>query len=208
MSKNQLRDMLMVLVVGVVAPALQAQQGKPLAKEAVLSALTGKVDTKKAKVGDTVSAKTLNALTLLDGTAIPAGTKLVGKVTAVQPKSGGTAELAFVITEIDRKGATALAVRGVLEAVAPEPSMSDSGGSTNDLPMGAGGNKGQTAGLTGSNIGGGSSGVSGIQPGSAIKGVVLNATAGPDGAPELQSTEKDIKLDSGTRLEIGLMSVN
>jgi hypothetical protein len=188
------------------APSIQAQS-KPIAKEAVLSALTSKVDTKKAKVGDTVTAKTLNSLTLLDGTVLPAGTKIVGKVTQVQPKSGGTAMLAIDFSEIDKKGAAPMAVHGVLQAVAPQPSMSDAGASTNDLPMGSGGNKGQTAGLTGTGIGGsGSSAATAIQPGSSIKGVVLNPTGGPDGASDLQSTDKDIKLDSGTRIEIGFMS--
>jgi len=50
---------------------LQAQQataGQPLAKEAVLCSLTTKLDSKKSKVGDPVVAKTLNPLTLNDGT--------------------------------------------------------------------------------------------------------------------------------------------
>ncbi len=119
------------------AVQLQAQQaslGAPLAKEAVLSSLTSKVDTKKSKVGDTVTAKTLNPLQLTDGTTLPPGTKLVGKVTQVQPKSSGTATLAIVFTEVDKKGGAPMPVHGLLAAVAPEPSMSDSGGSTNDFP--------------------------------------------------------------------------
>ena len=137
------------------AVQLQAQQaslGAPLAKEAVLSSLTSKVDTKKSKVGDTVTAKTLNPLQLTDGTTLPPGTKLVGKVTQVQPKSSGTATVAIVFTEVDKKGGAPMPVHGLLAAVAPEPSLSDAGGSTNDLPMGSGGNKGQTAGLTGTGI--------------------------------------------------------
>jgi hypothetical protein len=186
--------------------AQQASLGAPLAKEAVLSALTSKVDTKKSKVGDTVSAKTLNPLQLTDGTTLPSGTKLVGKVTQVQPKSSGTATIAIVFTELDKKGEAPMQVHGVLAAVAPEPNLSDSGGGTNDLPMGSGGNKGQTAAMTGSGVNAGGGATPSIQPGSSIKGVTLNTTPAADGSSVLQSTDKDFKLDNGTRLEIGLTS--
>jgi hypothetical protein len=187
------------------APALQAQQaGQPLAKQAVLSALTSKLDTKKSKVGDPVSAKTLVPLTLNDSSVLPAGTKLVGKVTQVQSKSSGTATLAIVFDQVEKKGAAPMPVHGLIAAIAPEPSLSESGGSTNDLPMGSGGNKGQTAGLTGTGINGNTAAPAQIQPGSSIKGVTLSPSPSPDGSSVLQSTEKDFKLDNGTRLEIGL----
>jgi len=192
------------LIASMLVPGALAQTGQPLAKEAVLCALTSKVDTKKSKVGDTVTAKTLNPLQLADGTSLPSGTKLVGKVTQAQPKSSGTATIAIVFTEVDKKGAAPMPVRGVLAAVAPEPSMADSGGSTNDLPMGSGGNKGQTAAMTGTGINAGGGVLPSIQPGSAVKGVTLNSTPAADGSSVLQSTDKDFKLDNGTRLEVGL----
>src|SRR5271163_1777931 len=89
------------------APALQAQQastGQPLAKEAVLTSLTSKLDTKKSKVGDPATAKTLNPLPLDDGSVLPAGTKITGKVTQVQPKSSGTATLAMTFDQVEKKG--------------------------------------------------------------------------------------------------------
>ncbi len=187
-------------------PPLNAQQGQPLAKEAVLSALTSKIDTKKAKVGDPVTAKTLNPLTLTDGSILPVGTKLSGKVTQVQPKSSGAATLGISFDQLEKKGSAPMAVHGLLEAVAPQPALSESGGSTNDLPMGSGGNKGQTAAMTGTGINSGGGRLPSIQPGSSVKGVTLSPTPSADGSSVLQSTEKDIKLDSGTRLEIGLTS--
>ncbi len=71
--------------------------------------------------------------------------------------------------------------------------MSDSGGSTNDLPRAPGGNKAQTASMTGTNINSQSGRSSSIQPGSSIKGVTLNPAA--DGPSVLQSADKDFKLD-------------
>jgi len=185
--------------------AQQASVGAPLAKEAVLAALTSKVDTKKSKAGDAVTAKTLNPLQLTDGTTLPPGTKLVGKVTQVQPKSSGTATVGIVFTEVDKKGGAPMPVHGLLAAVAPEPSMSDAGGSTNDLPMGHGGSQAQAAAVTGTNIStSGAAVLPSIQPGSSIKGVTLNTSPSADGSSVLQSTEKDFKLDNGTRLEVGL----
>src|SRR5271155_361438 len=185
------------------ASTLQAQQasaGQALAKEAVLTSLTSKLDTKKTKVGDPVTVKTLNPVTLDDGSVLPTGSKITGKVTQVQPKSSGAATLAITFDQVEKKGGAPMPIHGLLAAIAPEPSMSS--GSTNDLPMGSGGNKGQTAGMVGTGINGNTAAPQSIQPGSSIKGVTLSP--GSDGSSVLQSTDKDFKLDSGTRLEIGL----
>jgi len=192
-------------------PALQAQQtsiGQPLAKEAVLSVLTSKLDTKRSRVGDPVTARTLNPLRLDDGKVLPAGSTLAGKVTQVQPKSGGGAMLAINFDRVAMKGSDPMAVHGLVVAVAPAPSMADSGGSTADLPLGSGGDsKGRMTAATGTGINDAKSALPPIQAGSGIKGVVLNPTPAADGSSVLQSTEKDIRLESGTRLEIGLMAV-
>src|SRR5271170_120411 len=207
---------LLAVVLGaaafVPARALRAQAsiGKPLSKQAVLSVLTCKLDTKKSKAGDPVTAKTLNPLKLNDGTVLPRGTILTGKVTQVQAKSSGSATLAIIFNELETtKGATPMPVHGLLAAVAPAPSLSDAGGSTNDLPIGSGGDsKGQLAALTGTPIGGPDAPLPPIQPGCSIKGVVLSNMPAADGSSVLQSTDKDFKLENGTRLEIGLAAAN
>ncbi len=190
-------------------PALQAEQstiGKPLSKQAVLSVLTCKLDTRKSKVGDPVTAKTLNPLKLDDGTVLPRGTIVTGKVTQVQAKSSSEATLAIIFNQLETtKGATPMPVHGLLAAVAPAPSLSDAGGSTNDLPLGSGGDsKGRMSAATGTSISGDTAVLPPIQPGSSIKGVVLSPIPAADGSSVLQSTEKDIRLENGTRLEIGL----
>jgi len=43
-----------------------------------------------------------------------------------------------------------------------------------------------------------------IAAGSSIRGVTLSPTPAADGSAVLQSSDKDFKLESGTRLEIGL----
>ena len=203
------------LVAAAFSPiqALRAEQasiGKPLSKQAVLSVLTCKLDTKTSKAGDTVTAKTLNPLKLNDGTVLPRGTILTGKVTQVQSKSSGSPTLAIIFNQLaTTKGATPMPVHGLLAAVAPAPRLSDAGGSTRDLPLGSGGDsKGQMTALTGTPIGGSDAPLPPIQPGCSIKGVVLSNMPAADGSSILQSTDKDFKLENGTRLEIGLVAVN
>ena len=191
------------------APALQAQQasaGQPLAKEAVLSSLTSKLDTKKSKVGDPVTAKTLVPLTLNDGSVLPSGSKLVGKVTQVQPKSSGTATLGVVFDQVEKKGAAPMPVHGLIAAIAPIPDLGGGGGAANnDLPMR--GTAAQNAAMTGVSTGPGGSEAS-IPAGSSIKGVALQTAQAADGSSVLQDSEKDFKLETGTRLEIGLTAAH
>jgi hypothetical protein len=210
--KNQSLNLLItpLLVAAFVYPSgpLHADQsgiGQPLAKQAVLSVLTCKLDTKKSNVGDPVTAKTLNPLKLNDGSVLPVGSILAGKVTKVQPKSSGGAVLAVNFDRVEKKDSGTMPVHGLLVAVAPAPTLSDGGGSTNDLPLGSGGDsKGRIAAATGTSVSGDSNALPPIQPGSSIRGVTLGTMPSSDGSSVLQSTEKDIKLENGTRLEIGL----
>ena len=185
----------------------QPVAGKPLSRQAVLSALTTNVDSKKSKAGDRVTAKTLNPLKLSDGTLLPKGTVLFGKVTQAQPKSAGGATLAILFDQVAMTGTDPMLVRGVIAAVAPAPSMSDGGGSNDDLPLGSGGdNKGRMASMMGTKFGGDSAQLPPIQPGSGIKGVFLSPAPAADGSSVLRAPDKEIKLEKGTRLEIGLIA--
>ncbi len=187
--------------------ALYAQQtggGQPLAKEAVLSSLSSKLDSKKSKVGDPVTAKTLNPITLADGSTLPSGTKITGKLTQVQPKSSGSATLAISFDQVEKKGAAPMPIHGSITAVAPMPDMASGGAAANDLPTR--GTAAQNAAETGASMGSSSGSQAPLSAGSSIKGVTLNPAPAPDGSTVLQSTDKDIKLESGTRLEIGLMA--
>ncbi|MEI9977835.1 MAG: hypothetical protein WDN23_02340 [Edaphobacter sp.] len=63
--------------------------------------LTKGIDVKKAKVGDVINAKTTASVTLADGTELPKGTKLMGKVTEARPKSNSdkTSHVAFSLEQ-------------------------------------------------------------------------------------------------------------
>jgi hypothetical protein len=68
--------------------AAQSASASVTAQEAVgVSAeFSRKIDSKNAKVGDAVEAKTTSDTRLSDGTALPRGSRLVGRVTDVQAK--------------------------------------------------------------------------------------------------------------------------
>ena len=78
-----------------------AGQTSAFAAEAtnVSAELTKSIDTRHAKVGDAVEARTTSAATLADGTKLPRGTRLLGKVTQVQAKSkaDNASHLAFML---------------------------------------------------------------------------------------------------------------
>src|SRR5437879_4971608 len=67
--------------------ATGAAQTKPMPATAVAAELTKRIDTKNAKQGDEVDARTTMAAKLPDGTELPSGTKLTGKVTDVKAKT-------------------------------------------------------------------------------------------------------------------------
>jgi hypothetical protein len=64
-----------------------AQKAGQVQAASVSAELTKGLDSKKAKVGDEVDAKTTDEAKLPDGTALPKGTKLKGNVVDVKAKS-------------------------------------------------------------------------------------------------------------------------
>ncbi len=68
------------LIAGLAIVPCAAQSGPPH----VQAELVSTIKSKKAKVGDEVSARTVSALSLPDGTTAPAGSMLIGKVNTVE----------------------------------------------------------------------------------------------------------------------------
>jgi hypothetical protein len=92
--------------------------------------LTTSLDSRKRKTGDEVVVKVGGAVTLKDGTVIPRGAKINGHVTEAKARSGGDAEssLAIVFDKIDLPDGKTLAIKGTMQAVAPNPNQDDSSG--------------------------------------------------------------------------------
>ena len=100
--------------------------------------LVSKLDTAKAKPGQEVSARVLDEADLADGTKLPSGSRLVGHIVQVQPRTDQQA--AAVVLLFDRaevKGGQTVPVRSVIEMVAPPGGVSKM--SADAMPMGGGG---------------------------------------------------------------------
>lgn len=199
-----------VVGVGLFATPAFALQGNstayPTAGSPLSAEVTSKLDTKNATVGEAVAAKTIAETTLENGTTVPRGAILRGKVTAVQSKSsgGGTASVMITFDQVaPGKKASPIAIHGVLVGVAPKPYLSDSGPSASNLPTGSTKNPMMTAGETGQSMDNTHSAGETVAMGSSLKNVTLAST--PDkAAGTLTSSHGDIKLDHGTRIAVAL----
>jgi hypothetical protein len=133
----------------------QAGQAAASSAEAanVSAELTKRIDTKNAKVGDEVNAKTTSAAKLSDGTNLPKGTKLLGKVTDVRAKSNDdkTSHLAFALDRAVLRDGREVPVHAVLTSVAG-PAMA-SASTADDMAMSSAG-----SGMAGGGAPGGVSG--------------------------------------------------
>jgi hypothetical protein len=141
--------------------------------------LVSKLDSKSAKVGDPVLAKT-EGKAESNGLSIPSGSKLTGKVTAA---SHEPASITIEFDSLERKNLPATPIHATVVAAAPEPPdvvkpFSSSKGDYISL------NPGSDDGSTLSS------------PGSRIKNVTLNAGT--------FSSNKDFKLPNGSLLAVTL----
>ncbi len=156
----------------------------------VSAELSKKLDSKDAKVGDEVVAKTTAEARLADGTKLPKGSRLVGHVTDVQAKSHDNhdSHLAFAFDHAVMKDGQQVPIQAMMRSIsAPAPLAASSG--TDDMmaaggggPMARGGGGGGGVGLA--NVASGTvRGATGIAAGTsaAAAGGLNNATSGIDG---------------------------
>src|ERR1700743_3700646 len=118
---------LSLVPIAIFSLALQGQTGNPIggtvqsgaAAAPVSAELTKRIDVKKAKVGDEIDVKTTSNAKLPNGTDLPKGTKLIGKVTDVHAKSNAdkSSHLAFDIDHAVTKDGHELPVRAAVTSV-------------------------------------------------------------------------------------------
>jgi hypothetical protein len=192
---------LLISIVLFAACSLVAQaQSAPV----LVAKFASKLDTKSAKVGEAVSAKTVKAAKAKDGAELPKGSKLTGQVVAVQSnKDGnGTASLAIKFDQVELKDGTKVPVQGLIVAIGPAPDAADGGVGFNSV-LGRSGT-GSTNGLD-PNAGAGHAGDSNeIPKGSTLAGVALGTALDAQGASELRGIKRDIKLDSDVMIRVEL----
>jgi hypothetical protein len=191
--------------------------------------LTKRIDVKKAKVGDEVDVKTTSNAKLPDGTDLPKGTKLIGKVTVVHAKSkeDNTSHIAFdlerAVTKDGHEMPVHAAVTSVLAPAQPAESTYAPGGGVGGGGAAAGGGGGTNGSPGGTAPAPASASVpitsSSEQSASAAQvakgprdqvpvanmpGVVLTSADGVSSAGSLDAANQNISLDSGTKMTLNL----
>jgi hypothetical protein len=136
MARTANRIFLVVLAVLLSASLCVAQSAAPASPAAPATAadsvkghgimpveLTKSLDSKKLKEGDPVTGRIAADLRMKDGTAIPRGSKVTGHVTEAKARSKGDPQsaLGIVFDKISLPGGKDLAIKGELQAVAPNP---------------------------------------------------------------------------------------
>ena len=217
----------LLLPVAMIAFALHGQTSSPNAVPGIRvnAELTRRIDAKKAKVGETVEAKTASAVKLPDGTELPKGTKLVGKVTDVKARSNTdkTSHIAFSLDQALTKDGHEVPLRVmVMSATAPFDAPPDTAGMTSGSrgPATQGGTAGApptpntTPGqyVQQSTVSNGMESLPGETPGMVahgpnqrvmvgnLPGVLLTSADGIASSALLDATDKNILLDSETKL--------
>ncbi|HXL22057.1 MAG TPA: hypothetical protein VOA78_06310 [Candidatus Dormibacteraeota bacterium] len=130
---------------GSSASAQAGHENGALASGTSMNAvLNAPVDSKKAKPGDEVTARTTEAVKADGKTVIPKGTKLVGHVTQASARGKGEAEssLGVVFDRAILKNGQEMPVNAGIQALAAAQTNSAVAGSDVDAVAGAGGSAG------------------------------------------------------------------
>ena len=134
----------------------QAGESARVEMRPVTGELQGKLDSKTAKVGDSVELKTRAAVKMADGTALPKGTRLMGRVTDVQAKESGNTEsrISILLDRAELKGGQGLAIHSMIQSVEP-PASATAMGAESDGNLGASGMGAGGRAMGGGHVGGG-----------------------------------------------------
>lgn len=91
--------------------------------------LVDKLDTKTAKAGDSVVIKTNSNVKTADGTEIPKGSKLMGRITQVKPSGEGNenSQVALQIDRAELKGGQSVAIHSEIQSISASGSDSTTG---------------------------------------------------------------------------------
>ena len=131
----------------------------------VTGELQNKLDSRTAKVGDRVVLKTTEKVQTADGTVIPRGTHLVGRITQVQTHDSAHAisQIGIAFDRAEMKNGQSIAIYTLIRGVNPPPNFSDVNPLANADPTATTGFNANGSSTTGGGRGGRNGG--GGQPG-------------------------------------------
>ncbi|MGO9339485.1 MAG: hypothetical protein ACLPY1_18455 [Terracidiphilus sp.] len=186
-------------------PAAPATAAQIPAGPLLVAKIAANLSSKNAKPGDIVTAKTVKPGKLTDGTDIPKGSMLIGKVAGVRSKKegDGTSLLIFRFDQIEPKGGAAIPIQCLVTAIGPNLGPKSSIGYNS--VMGRGG-PGSTVGLdptTGADKPGARD-EDDIPRGSTLSGVALGRLTNPEWTTALRGSHTDIDLDSDVVVKVQL----
>lgn len=158
-------------------PQSQAAAAPMAEMSPVNGELVGKLDSKTAKAGDSVVVQTKSSAKTSDGTEIPKGSKLVGKVMGVHAStSGDNSQVVVKFDHLELKGGQSVPVQSQIESIGSAGSGSPA--VMSEAPAAGAANPGSAP---GSAAGSGNPGVAGATGTSRASGVP-QSTPGGSGA--------------------------
>jgi len=202
LRKSHLMSAIAICLLAVCRLPALAQTAAPV----LLAEFTGTLNTKVAKVGDTLIAKTQKPSKLSDGTVVPKGSQLIGTVVAVQSKQAGngTAALAIKFDRLQLKGGAIQPIHGHIVSIGMVSGMdpdSTDGSLTTEAGTATSGIVSPMSGSLGNHADGpGSPGA----VGSTLKGVILDLHLDDAGVNHLEGVNSEIKLSSADMIKVVL----
>ena len=160
---------------------MQHSAGAQVPAAQMQAELATKIDSKTAKAGDVVEARTTKSMTLGDGTVIPKESKLLGTVTAVQAhdKAQADSTVALSFDRVRLRGGQEVLLKSSIDSLSSPVAVSAGGDLMMDDmaggPVGARGAVGNRAALGGGGLVGGVAGGAGNAVGRT--GNALGSTA-------------------------------
>ena len=177
----------------------QDANNSPIHMVGILADMQKTVDAKKAKPGETFTAKTVYAATLNDGTVVPKGSLFEGHVDSATPSEHhGDSTLVVTIDKLRLKKGKEISVKAVIMNASSLLSTCPGCGFTQDSDLKSQRIQGGVAGLPD----GEESEVAQKHRGNAIKGLtVTSSVTGPNSGTFTQK-KKNVHLDNEVQLGI------
>lgn len=169
----------------------------------LLATFDGKVDSKTAKVGDTVAAKTAKELKVGD-LDIPRGSRIEGTVTSVTSAQGGSDDsmLGVRFDRIEMKKEKVLRIQGLIVAIGPAPNNDTGLGFNSVLSRGG---VGSTPELDPSIAADKyDKDKPSVAHGSTLEGIALATNFDPDGATLIRGVHRNIKLSPDVMIRVAI----
>lgn len=172
----------------------------------LLANIEKSVDSKKAKTGDPITAKTVTAVTLSDGTAVPVGSVLVGHVDSATPSENkGDSTLVVTFDKLQLKGGKEILVKAVIVNVALVSNVASPMMATNP-------NNDTSSSIRPKSTGdlerpGSGSGPAG-QPGTtAPEGLTVKGSSSESTSGTFTQVKRNVHLSNATQLQVALAAV-